>query len=122
MSQTTYRNRSKCAPSDKTTHNAESARLAAGPIAWVIARRLSKYGRTTAASYTLRADFLEGVGYWKLLPLFTDRLAHGTASSDAFSVVVLSLSGFVFLADGRADLALGRGAGLPASVGPDGGQ
>jgi hypothetical protein len=28
---------------------AESARLAVGPITWVIARRLSKYGRTTAA-------------------------------------------------------------------------
>jgi hypothetical protein len=28
--------------------------------------------------------------YWKLLPLLTDPFAQGTASSDAFSVVVLS--------------------------------
>ena len=41
--------------------------------------------------------FLE---YWKLLPLLTDPLVHGTASSDAFSVVVLSLPSSGSPADG----------------------
>jgi hypothetical protein len=40
--------------------------------------------------------FPAGVGYWKLGPLLTDPLADGTASSDALSVVVLSLPGFGF--------------------------
>jgi hypothetical protein len=37
--------------------------------------------------------FLE---HWKLLPLLAGPSAHGTASSDAFGVVVLSLPGFGF--------------------------
>ena len=41
--------------------------------------------------------FLE---HWRLLPLLTGPSAHGTASSDAFGVVVLSLPGSGFLSTG----------------------
>jgi len=58
--------------------------------------------------------FLE---YWKLLPLLTDPFAQGTASSDAFSVVVLSLPSS---GRRRADPP-GRGVGARASADPDSG-
>ena len=109
---------------EKYSVPAESARLPAGRITWVIARKLSRYGRTTAAGCTPRRISWQASGIGgccRCSPIRWHTAGHPPMLS-ALWCSPCPASGFPALADGRADPPPGRGGGAPASVDPGGGS